>query len=116
MNFYSNLTIFFLANPNFEENELILWLFWPKTHVCVVVAKIILFQSQHCLIRKVHEAWDGNHGQFSSPTSQFSIKTVLMLVENGLVLLLLWPKTHVCIVVDWYYTSLNSILVHYQGS
>ena len=37
-------------------------------------------------------------------------------MENGLVLWLFWPKRHVCMIVDWYYTSLNSILVYYQGS
>ena len=65
---------------------------------------------------KVHEAWDGNHGQFSSPTSPFSAKPVLILDQNGLALLPFWPETHVCMVVDWYYTSLNSILVYYKGS
>ena len=84
----------------------------PK-HMCVwLQTRIILFQSQYWLIRKVHEASDGNHGQFSSPTSPFSTKPVLILVVNGLVLWLLWPKIH----VYSYYTSLNSILVHYQGS
>ena len=91
--------------------------YYGPNHMCVwLQTKIILFQSQYWLIRKVHEAWDVNHWQFSSPTSPFYAKLALVLVENGLVLLLLWPKTHVCIVEDWYYTSLNSILVHCQGS
>ena len=62
---------------------------------------------------KVHEAWDWNHGQYSSPTSPFSAKPVLILDQNGLALLPFWHKTHVCMVVEWYYTSFNSILVYY---
>ena len=76
----------------------------PK-YMCVQLSTgDILFQSQYWLywlIMKVHEAWNGNHGQFSSPTSPFSAKPALILEGNGLVLRLCWSKTYVCMVVDW---------------
>ena len=83
-----------------------------NTCVCGCRLEEILFQSQYWLIKNVHEAWDGNHGQFSGPTSPFSAKPALILEGNGLVLWLFWPETQMCIVLDWYYTCLNSILVH----
>ena len=56
------------------------------------------------LIWKVHKAWDGNDGYFSTLFSPFSTKPVAILEENRQVLLMFLPKTHVCMVVDWYYT------------
>ena len=57
-----------------------------------------------------------NHREFFTPTSPFSNKPIPVLEKNQQVLWLLWPKTHVCMVVDWYYTTWTSTLVHCQGS
>ena len=73
----------------------------PK-HMCVwLQTSDILFQSQYQFIRKVHEGWDGNHGQFSTPPSPFSTKPIPMLEENRQVLWMVQPKTHVCMVEDY---------------
>ena len=57
------------------------------------------------------KAQDRNHRWISTPTSPFSMKQVPILKENELVLWLLWPKTHVCVVIDQDYTIPKSILV-----
>ena len=53
---------------------------------------------------RVHESWASNQRQVSSPTSPFYTKPILTVEENRQVLLLFWSKTHMCMVLDWYYT------------
>ena len=90
--------------------------FCPKHMYMWLETRIIPLQCQYWLIRKVHAAWDGHHGSFSGRSSPFSTKPTTIFEENSEVSWLFWPKKHVCIVVTWYYTSLNSTLIQCQGS
>ena len=84
---------------------------WPKIYVCVHVDWwYIMFMG------KVDEDWDGNHRCIASPTSLFYTKLVPMMEQNWVIVLLFWPKTHVCIVIECCYTISKSILVHEKGS
>ena len=56
------------------------------------------------LCRKIPESWYWNHGQISTPIYPFYTKPIPIFGENRQVLYLFWPKTQVCIIVDWYYT------------
>ena len=115
---------FLLQHHQFLTNKFLLWRkvdsFWgcfcPKHIYAWLQTRIILFHSQYWLIGKVHEAWNGYHWKISGTTSPFSTKPIPIYEENRKVSWLLWPKTHACMIVDWYCTSLNSILVHYQVS
>ena len=75
----------------------------------------IPLQLQYYFIIKVREAWEGNSRWISTLTSPFSISTVPTFEENWLVLWLLWPKTHVCVVTDPCYTIPKSTLVYWEG-
>ena len=65
---------------------------------------------------RVCESWDPIHSQTSSPVLPFSVKPTPALEENRQVVLLFWPKTHMCVAVDWCYAIWTTILVPYQGS
>ena len=86
MNFYSNLTIFYLTSPHFE-GKLTSFVAILAQNRCVCGSRPELYYSKGNFIIKVHEAWDWNQW-ISTPTSPFSMKQVPILKENELVLLL----------------------------
>ena len=115
--FPHSLAIFRKASPHFGGK----WTsFVPilAQKTCVYGCRLVLYLFKYniSLLLRFMKPGMGIMVKISSPTSPFSAKPALILEENGLVLWLLWPKTHVCMVLDWNYTSFNSILVYYQGS
>ena len=103
--------------PIFEEKwTRFVAILTQQTGVCGFRPGTKYFKVNICWLERFMKPAMGIINKFPVQLSSFSTKTFLILEENTLVLWLLWPKTHVCIVVDWYYTSLNLILVQYQGS
>ena len=43
MDFYFNLTLFYQIVPILEENCLVLWMFWPKTYMCVCGCRPVVY-------------------------------------------------------------------------
>ena len=92
--------------PILEEIRAILWLVWPKIHVCVwFQTGAAPLELQYQFIRKVYDDWFRHHSWISTPTLPFSTKPIPVFVKIGPILWLVWPKTHVCVVLDWYYTA-----------
>ena len=96
-------------SPFWRKIDLFCGCFCPK-HMCVVADQDYTIPMS-TLVDK-----EGHHGSFSGPTSPFSTKPTTIFEENSEVSGLFWPKKYVCMVVIWYYTSLNSTLVQCQGS
>ena len=50
---------------------------------------------------KVHEAWDLANSQSYSTISSFPTKPTIMCGQKWVVLLVLWPKPHACMVIHY---------------
>ena len=97
--------------PNAGQNWVVLWLFWPKTHVSVVIQCCYTISKSSFMLYRF-DVRDRSHRRISSPTVPFSTKPTPNMGHNWVVLWLLWPKPYGCIVLGWCYTILKPILVH----
>ena len=104
--------------PTLEEHCLVLWLFWSKTHMCVVVDQWYMYYSEVniSLLGRFTKPGMGILDNFLLQPCKFTLSQCPFWREKKRhVLWLVWPQRYMCMIVDWYYTTWTSILAHYQG-
>ena len=101
--------------PNFGQNEQLHGWFGPNNMRKWLQISAETFQSQNWFISKVYKAWDGNRTWVFNLNTLFSAMPSLKFSQQWTVWGLLWPKSHVNMIVDCCRNIRKSNLIHNQG-
>ena len=98
--------------PFLAKNEQLYGWFGPNDmYIWLEIAEEAL-QSQNRFMSKVYKAWDGNPILIFHSNTLFSAKPTLKFGQKRTVWGLLWPKSHVWMIVDCFRSIPKSIWVH----
>ena len=101
--------------PIFGQKRAVPELVEPRSHVRMVADCCRSIPKSKMVHKKVYKAWDGISIQFFHPNTPFSAKPTPKFDQKRTVWGLFWPKSHMCMIVDWFRSIPKSNLVHNHG-
>ena len=98
--------------PNFYQKQAAPGLIWPKWHVQMVADCCRSIPKSKFVHEQGYKPWNGNSTGFSHPNTPFSAKPIPKFGQKRTNWWVLWPKSHMCMIVDGCRSIPKSKLVH----
>ena len=102
-------------SPTLAKNEQFQGWFGPNDMCKSLQIAAKALQDQNWFISKVHNAWDGNCIWPFHPKTPFTAKSPPKIGQKWTIWELLWPKSHMGMIVDYCRSNPKSNLVHKEG-